>query len=145
MRNVLIACMLALCAASFAASAQPAPAGALILRSNLNGLELDYRVSLARARDLPAWHPEAEEPPLAVHKAVLSAHRWMQRHGSRADGYALRQVQLEYAVIFGRTEVVWYYTVRSHGVVAGRRLPGTGMQAVVLLDGSIVEPSGQEP
>jgi hypothetical protein len=103
------------------------------------GKAIDYSISEARADKLPKWDPSQPTIPLQINEAVSKAQAWIKKKNPKIESFVPNHIELG-RVSYGRFFGLWYYTVGFDGVVGGQRMFGWGLQAVVLMDGSIVEP-----
>jgi hypothetical protein len=131
---------LVLLAWSAAAGARHSPDAVHLLLTAFSGEVYDYRISLARAAALPRWEPESRTPPpLRGEQAVAIGLQWMQKRAPQVDRFALFRIELTRTTYINRG-VLWHYIIYADAVHGTRRMPAHGMQAVVLMDGSVVEP-----
>jgi TonB family protein len=130
---------------------QPAAAaGAMILVTTTfgqDGTRYIYEIPGERANALPQWEPRlAPEPPLSMSAARKAAESWLTSRIPEIKTFEVSS--LFFAKVFQglptgpcRTVSCWYYRITFDPVVGGRRLAGgSDFAAVVLIDGSIVEP-----
>jgi hypothetical protein len=110
-----------------------------LFKTHNDGKVIDYSISPNRAEKLPKWDPTQPAIPLQLHEAVAKAQSWIKKQNPKIDSYVPNRIELG-RVSYGRFFGLWYYTVGFDGVVGGQRMHGSGLQAVVLMDGSIVEP-----
>lgn len=104
---------------------------------------IDYSISQARADKLPKWDPAQPTIPLQIHEAVAKAQAWIKKQNPKIESFVPNRIDLG-RVSYGRFYGLWYYTVGFDGVVGGQRMYSWGLQAVVLMDGSIVEPKPEK-
>jgi hypothetical protein len=63
----------------------------------------------------------------------------MQKRAPQVARFALFRIELTRTTYINRG-VLWHYIIYADAVHGTRRMPAHGMQAVVLMDGSVVEP-----
>jgi hypothetical protein len=142
MKNFLLANLFLILTATCPAYGQTQGEVPLFKAQN-EGKVLDYSISQARADKLPKWDPTQPTVPLQINEAVAKAQAWIEKKNPRIDSFVPNRIELG-RVSYGRFFGLWYYTVGFDGVVGGQRMYGWGLQAVVLMDGSIVEPQPEK-
>lgn len=142
MKNFLLANLLTILIAACPAYGQTLDDVPLFKAQN-EGKVLDYSISQARADRLPKWDPTQPTIPLQIHEAVAKAQAWIKKKNPKIESFLPNRIDLG-RVSYGRFFGLWYYTVGFDGVVGGQRMYGWGLQAVVLMDGSIVEPQPEK-
>lgn len=111
-----------------------------LLLTDFAGKVFDYRIAIERAKSLPDWEPQTgKPPPLRGDRAVATALDWMKKRAPEVERFAVFRIELSRVTYINRG-VLWHYTVYADAVHGTRRIPALGMQAVVLLDGTVVEP-----
>lgn len=106
-----------------------------------------YRWDIPHKRNLAQqrWMPTQGNPPLAVNKATDAALNWVKKKYPEVKEFAVASVQLKPAG-FGQVPADrWFYRVEFNPVVGGRILFGGQFVAVILFDGSVVEPQAEQP
>ncbi|HEY7292219.1 MAG TPA: energy transducer TonB [Vicinamibacterales bacterium] len=114
-----------------------APAGFINVMSRMdpNGRTIVWDVARERADHQPSWQPETSAaPPLAIGDAIRAGQAWVTKIRPEVKTQALMTASL---VRFGGTR--WYYRVEFAPSV-DNRIGDERITAIVLLDGSIVEP-----
>jgi TonB family protein len=108
-----------------------------------------YEVSEDRSNRLPPWDPQTRaEPPLSTGAAIRAAEAWLIARNPEIKAFEPSTVALMKAsppnVSAGTCQRLecWYYRVTFDPVVSGRRLTGGNFVAIVLMDGSVVNPAG---
>ena len=122
-----------------AALSQARPGAVLISTSAVqDGTRYIYEISSEQANLVPRWDARAgSEPPLTVRDARMAAETWLKGRAPEVKSLELTGVNLLRANPTG----IWHYRLTYDPVLGGKRLPGgRDFTAVVLLDGSIVEP-----
>ena len=110
-----------------------------------DGRRYVYEISQERANGLPQWDQRAaSEPPLSMSEAKKRAEAWLMSQTPEVKTFELSSASLTKTVApLGSCRLAgcWFYRMNLDPVVAGRRLAGGGdFTAIVLMDGSIVEP-----
>jgi TonB family protein len=103
-----------------------------------DGTRYLYEISQERASLLPRWDQRAgSEPPLSLGGARRAAEAWLASRAPEVKALDLTSLSFLKTNPAG----LWYYRLTFDPLVGGRRLSGgRDFTAVVLLDGSIVEP-----
>lgn len=114
-----------------------------LFKAHNDGKVIDYSITQARAEKLPKWDPLQPSAPLPIHDAVAKAQTWLKKQNPKIESFVPSRIELG-RVSYGRFFGLWYYTVGFDGVVGNQRMHGWGLQAVVLMDGSIVEPQQEK-
>ena len=138
MKNFLLANLFTILIAACPAYGQTQDDVPLFKTQN-EGRVLAYSISQGRANRLPKWDLAQPTIPLQIHEAVAKAQAWVKKKNPKIESLIPNRIDLG-RVSYGRFLGLWYYEVGFDGVVGGQRLYGWGLQAVVLMDGSIVEP-----
>jgi len=143
MRRTLIgvAAAVSLAASSLTAAQTPGEVTITSMGSPDGTVSL-YSIPLARGSSIPTWDPLAtSDPPLSFQQARVAAERWLASRTPEIKTFELSNA------FFGRggrcgNDACWFYRMMFNPVLSGRTLVGGGpdFTAVVLLDGSIVEP-----
>lgn len=110
-----------------------------LFKAQNEGKVLDYSISQARAEKLPKWEPQKPSIPLPIHDAIAKAQAWTQKQNLKIESLVPNRIELD-RVSYGKFFGLWYYRIGFDAVVGGQRMHAWGLQAVVLMDGSIVEP-----
>ena len=96
-----------------------------------------WEISPARAESLAPWDPRTGTPPLSVDAAMKAAEAWLKQQHPEIATFEPFDVTL----LRLRRPDRWYYRLAFDGIVGSKRvsLPA-GLVAIVLFDGSVVEP-----
>jgi hypothetical protein len=104
-----------------------------------------WAVPMDRLQQTPAWTPSAGAPPLSISKAVAIAVQRLKAANPEFKRYDVLSLSL---VAASRTADQpadhWYYKIELVPVIDGNRLYRLQYVAVVLLDGTLVEPRVKE-
>ena len=119
-----------------------APANIALLLTNVNGERIEYLTDIGTLKRTPEWTPGKQEPPLAVSDACRIAVEAGKRRFPKADGISIQSVTLS-SIAYGAGDIVrWHYEVAILPIVGGKTyFKDSGSYIVILMDGSIVEPT----
>ena len=109
------------------------------LQRRQDGSQLVWEIPAARANALAAWNSRSGEPPLSFVHAITTGEAWLVTQTPEIKAFELSSAnlnRLQPFLLTGR----WFYFLMYDPVVGGQRLPGGLFAAVVLMDGSVVEP-----
>lgn len=102
----------------------------------------NWEVPRDRFESLPRWTPSSGVPPLPISRAIEIATGWIKARNPKIDGFEVSTITL--AVSHSWTDDQpndrWYYKIEFNPVVNGKMLYGGQYTAVVLFDGTVVEP-----
>jgi hypothetical protein len=105
----------------------------------------NWAVATEKFEAQPQWSPSAGSPPLSIAKAVEIADAWIKKQNPDVKRFAIASIALARADGWGASAAErWYYRIEFHPIVGGRRLYGGQFVAVVLFDGSVVEPRAEK-
>jgi hypothetical protein len=132
---------LALVVLPLLAGAQPR-SGVLLLAEGDTQTMQNWEVSHQKWEAQPKWTPaSADPPPLSIAKAVELGDVSLRKRHPDVKQFAISSVTLRPQSSSGRDIVDgWFYRLEFQPVVAGRRLWGGQFLAVVLFDGTVIEP-----
>jgi len=124
------------------------PGGAPIVvfsRSERDGSKLSFEISQERFQRLAGWVSDLDPSvPLSVDDAIEIASDWVNRKHQKQGAPPYRLVDATIARIGARDSDRWYYKV-DFASAERTDVPGADVvTAIVLLDGSIVEPSAEK-
>jgi hypothetical protein len=112
----------------------------MLIRAEYDGKMMEYSIPGKRVEKLPKWNHSQPIIPLPVHTATSKALAWMKIRNPKIESFEPYRIELVKVQSTGINDL-WYYTVSFSGNVGGQRMFGGGLQAIVLMDGSIVEPA----
>ena len=129
----------------------PAIAGAqhqrsvFLLGEGRDNVMQKWEVARAKWQSQPNWTPTSEAPlPLKIAKAVELGDAWLRKRHPDLKKLVASQVTLKSQGESGPdTREGWFYRIEYQPVVAGKRLWGGEFVAVVLLDGTVVDPRSE--
>jgi protein TonB len=114
----------------------------VLSRAEPDGTRTLFEISEERFRRQPAWEPaHSGTVPLSLEHAIHIAMKWVNTNHSPGS-YRLADAGI--ARVGGRDSVRWYYRVNFARVAADNSLTSDVVTAIVLLDGSLVEPRVQQ-
>lgn len=117
----------------------PPTAIAVFRRVEQNGTTTAFEIPNERFLQLPSWDPNVvRAPSLAAGDALRIATEWVGRVNPIAEGYTLLAVSLRRFPV--PTSNRWFYVFDFTPANHNPQVPTSLTTAVVLLDGSIVEP-----
>ena len=94
-----------------------------------------FSISRSEVKNLPAWNPGEEEPPLSVEEAI--------RAGEKSLGDSIDSLRLENIRLAGKSSSgindVWFYHLFYANLPADLSDPLRGRNVVVLMDGRILK------
>ena len=94
-----------------------------------------YELTDERLAGLPSWDQQTPpEPPLSLGAAIVSARLWLAQRHPEYDRFDLMTMSIN---PLNRS---WIYQLRFYPVASEPRVRGGMLLAVVLLDGSVLEP-----
>jgi hypothetical protein len=102
----------------------------------------NWEISRQKWEAQPKWSPASEQPPpLSISKAVELAGVWIKKRHPDVKEFLIWSVSLtSQATWAADVRDGWFYRIEFDSGVGGRRMRGGQFVAVVLLDGSVVEP-----
>jgi len=127
-----------------------APAKITLFSINVQGEQFEYVTDIDTLMRTPDWTPGKQEPPLAVSDACRIAVEAGKLRFQNADGIAIESVTLRPTATHGESftglaigDIVrWHYEVAIWPTVGGKpSFADLGGEIVILMDGSIVEPT----
>ncbi len=142
--NVARAAAFLMAIVSVVVGAQPRT-GVLLLAEGDAKTTLNWEVSRQKWEAQPKWTPaSAGPPPLEIAKAAALGEAWLRKRHPDVKQFAISSIALRPQASFG-SEVAdgWFYRLEYQPVVAGQRLWGGRFVAVILFDGSVVEPRSE--
>ena len=116
----------------------------LVQVEDVRGARAWYRTGSDRLARTPEWRPESEDPPLAVPAAArigleAGKRRLASGHDMVIESILLQKKEFSRA---GEGRLVrWYYQVTLSRIIDRHAFHPSSTTIVVLLDGSVVEPT----
>jgi TonB family protein len=106
-----------------------------------DGTMYTWEILQQRGNAQPTWDPATmPTPPVSIADATKVADAWLKQQAPELKTFVLTSLTLFRMQPYMWPDR-WYYRLEFDPIVAGRRLSGAGnFVAVVLLDGSVVEP-----
>ena len=101
-----------------------------------------WDVSREKWRAQPKWSPaSANSPPLPIAKAVELGESWLRKRHTDITKLAVSQVTLRGQSASGPgIDDGWFYRIEFQPIIAGKKVWGADLVAVVLFDGTVVVP-----
>jgi hypothetical protein len=98
---------------------------------------LFFEIPISKAKEQPKWSPDSSSPPpLSIPAACAAAKKAMKSRYSTTNEFEVRSIELHAMASFGS----WYYNIECQTTKFDRGWSPCGMRAVILMDGSNVEP-----
>ncbi|ROZ63872.1 hypothetical protein [Ramlibacter sp. WS9] len=121
------------------------PVGVSLIGEGRDNVMQNWEVSHEKWRAQPKWHPSSTNPPpLPIAKAVEIADSWLRKRHADVNKLALSQVMLRTQSQTGHgVDERWFYRIEFQPVIAGRKVWGADLVAVVLFDGTVVVPRSE--
>jgi len=120
--------------------AQPDTDGVSLSHVTADGKSTIHKITEDEARKLPAWDPESgKDAPLTYPDAIVKGREWLKIRNPKMDDFKLRTISLE-RVGYGSIPDRWFYRVDFDPVIGDQKLFGSHFFAIVLMDGTVVEP-----
>jgi hypothetical protein len=120
--------------------AQP-QSGAILFGTTLKDEPIEYWVSDALARKQPTWDPASAVSPLSTAAAVEIARKWVASRNPQLQTVTSAPREISFTrVSYSPYSKLWYCVVRFDINLGGDQMYAPNQNAVMLLDGSIVEP-----
>jgi hypothetical protein len=122
-------------------TAAHAPAGQetnlLVTSCFCSGANYFYEIPMSKASALPQWNPESgATAPLSISSACALAKKALAARVPQLKQMEVRHIELWPVAKTGS----WYYRIEGQGVMFDRYESPCGLMAVILMDGSNVEP-----
>ena len=131
-----------------------APAKITLFSIDVQGEQIEYLTDIDTLMRTPDWTPGKQEPPLAVSDACRIAVEAGKLRFQNADGIAVESVTLRPTATRSGSStglaindiindiVRWHYEIAILPIVGGKpSFADLGGEIVILMDGSIVEPT----
>ncbi|MFN7309342.1 MAG: hypothetical protein ACK5S1_00915 [bacterium] len=141
-----VRCFFSAALAILAVTASAQPRGEVSLLGEGDDKTMHYwEVTRQKWAAQPKWLPSAAgSPPLPIAKAVELADAWLRTRHADVKQFAITSITLRSQSSSGPGIVDgWFYRLEFQPVVAGRRLWGGQFVAVILFDGTVVDPRSE--
>jgi len=113
--------------------------------TDANGKKTGYFISGERLAATPEWVFDGTTlPPLSLPDAYRIANRWIAQKYPKMDSFRMRSYSVDEGGNSGAPNR-WYYTLDFVGTMDGTEVYGGLFMAMVLMDGTIVEPREVKP
>jgi hypothetical protein len=117
----------------------------LVSKECISGRQYVFEVVQAQIATLPIWHPESESPaPVSLKKACTIGRATLKAKYPQIEELEIANVSLN-KVVGPEQPGCWYYILDYVGKQSGKSVPSCRFFAVVLMDGSSVEPVIVDP
>lgn len=101
-----------------------------------------FSIPRSEVKELPAWSPGTEDPPLSIGKAVAAAKHWLKRFGDGSDDLPLADVHIGRKRAIGTESAgmkdVWFYHLLFSNSPTRQTDVVISKYVVVLMDGRIL-------
>jgi TonB family protein len=113
----------------------------LLANRSLNGQVLVWDIDVVRAASVPRWNPDAE-PPVSAGEAARLARNWLIGRNPEVERFVLVSVSLLRRPLPPLTSDAefWFYQI-VYSTAPTLPVQNSSMLVVVLLDGSVLEPT----
>ena len=99
-----------------------------------------FEISKAKMGTLPKWHPESDSPaPVSLKRAYELGRTGLKNRYPDIDEFEVGMVRIS-EVISTERHGTWFYEVNYIGKRDGKPVGSCGLFAVILMDGTSVEP-----
>jgi hypothetical protein len=107
----------------------------------MNGPMYNWEVTTQRFEAQPKWLPTNPALPLTIPKAVDAAQTWIKKKNPEVKEFAVSSIAISpIGCCSSKSQDRWYYRIEFNPIVGGQPLFGGHFIAVVLFDGTLVEP-----
>lgn len=105
----------------------------------------NWEIAPEKWKSQPKWVPSSSlPPPLSIARAVELGEKWLRKQHSDLNKMVVNKIALRTQSQTGSdVRDGWFYQIEFQPIVAGRKLWGGGIVAVVLLDGTVVVPRSE--
>jgi hypothetical protein len=130
--------------APFIVEAQPR-GPVFLLGEGRDNVMQNWEVSRQQWSAQPKWTPTSGgPPPLPISRAIELGEAWLRKRHSDINKIAVGSITIRpQAGSSLGIEEGWFYRIEFQPVVAGKKLWGGELVAVVLFDGTVVEPRAE--
>jgi hypothetical protein len=107
--------------------------------TDINGVKTKFVTSLDVILKTPEWKENMSNPPLPLPKAVSLATVWMKKRNPKFDDFIVSGITIRR---IGSSDLRnrWDYLIDFNAIVDRRTVYGSTFVAIVLMDGTIIEP-----
>ena len=104
-----------------------------------------WEVSRQQWQNQSKWTPTSGgAPPLEISKAIELGETWLRKRHADVNKLAVSSVTIRPQASSGPGVIEgWFYRIEFQPIVAGKKLWGGELVAVVLFDGTVVEPRAE--
>jgi hypothetical protein len=127
-------------ALTFAAWGQPGCDTISLSNWTTDGKTTIHKITETEAQRLPEWDPESGKPaPLPMDVAIKTGKEWLKKKYPKIDDFKIQSVTLE-KIRNSSIPNRWFYNIRFDPFLGDLHVFGPEFMAVVLMNGSVVEP-----
>ena len=121
------------------------PSNMLLLAEGRDNVMQNWEIPREKWRSQPKWTPlSSAPPPLSIANAVEASEAWLRNRHTDLKKMTVSQVVLRMQSTSGSgVEDGWFYRVEFQPFVAGKKVWGADLIAVVLFDGTVVTPRAE--
>ncbi len=107
--------------------------------TDMNGVQTLFCASYDSVMKTPEWDGKSDTPPLKLSEAMTIGQSWLKKENPKFEDFQIREISISRV---GNSEIKdrWYYSLDFQAIVGGRTLYGSPFNAVILMDGTLVEP-----
>ncbi len=124
---------------AFAANAQSSSTVFLLGQGDMTTMH-NWEVPRKQYEALSKWSPADGSPPLAVNKALEIGSAWIKKRHPDVKQFDSSSLSFVRAGCCVSGDERWFYRIDFQPVVSGQRMYGGQFIAVVLMNGTVVEP-----
>jgi hypothetical protein len=101
-----------------------------------------FAVTATRLSKTPTWSPGKGWPPVSLDQALTTAQQWISKVNPKLERFSPMDIRLScaYPNLGVAGERRWFWSITFDAFLGEYTLGGGPLEAVVLMDGSIVEP-----
>jgi hypothetical protein len=125
--------------AAFAAHAQSSSPVFLLGQGDMTTMH-NWELPRKQYEALPRWSPTDGAPPLAVNKALEIGGTWIKKRHPDVKQFDALSLSFVRAGCCVSGDERWFYRMDFQPVVSGQRMYGGQFIAIVLMNGTVVEP-----
>ena len=106
----------------------------------LGSKEFIFQIHEAKLERLPNWHPDGDKPaPLSLKRAAELGRAALKLRHPNIQEFETSSVTIR-EVVDNKRYGVWFYLIDYLGKTDGKPVASCGLYAVILMDGTSVEP-----
>lgn len=105
-----------------------------------DGTRVHLAIEGSKLKETPPWHVIKDDPPLSVRAASSLAMNWAGQKYKGFESVRINAITIK-SLACGEEFTYWYYVFDFSMMKNGERSHDVGNWLVVLMDGSVVEPT----